>query len=84
MDNFGFTNQGMNYQKFRPKYPQCLYNHTLDKIKHRNRYLDVAIGTGQLLLNIAPQFAFSKGIDISDKMLEAAKDQLLTQFSSLK
>jgi ubiquinone/menaquinone biosynthesis C-methylase UbiE len=35
----------------------------------KNRYLDVAMGTGQLLLNIAPLFNKSKGIDISDKMI---------------
>jgi hypothetical protein len=56
MDNFGFETQGKNYEKFRPKYPPCLYHHTLEKIKGRNKYLDVAMGTGQLLFNIAPLF----------------------------
>jgi hypothetical protein len=45
MDNFGFITQGKNYGKFRPKYPPFLYHHTLDKIKGRNKYLDVAMGT---------------------------------------
>jgi hypothetical protein len=69
MDNFGFSTQGKNYLKFRPIYPECLYNYTLDKIKGRNRYLDVAMGTGQLLFKIAPLFNHTVGIDISDKML---------------
>ena len=69
MDNFGLFTQGKNYGKFRPIYPECLYNYTLDKIKGRNLYLDVAMGTGQLLFKIAPHFNKSVGIDISDKML---------------
>jgi ubiquinone/menaquinone biosynthesis C-methylase UbiE len=40
--------------------------------------LDIAMGTGQLLFNIAPSFNSSRGIDISDKMLEAAKTLLST------
>ena len=42
------------------------------------------MGTGQLLFNIAPFFNSSKGLDISDKMLEAAKSQLASEFSHLK
>jgi ubiquinone/menaquinone biosynthesis C-methylase UbiE len=42
------------------------------------------MGTGQLLFNIAPFFNSSKGLDISDKMLEAAKSQLTSEFFHLK
>ena len=41
------------------------------------------MGTGQLLFNIAPKFNSSKGADISDKMLEAAKSQLATEFPDM-
>ena len=68
-DSFGFENQGKNYGKFRPKYPQSLYNQTLSTLTLKDKYLDIAMGTGQLLFNIAPEFKFSKGLDISDKML---------------
>jgi ubiquinone/menaquinone biosynthesis C-methylase UbiE len=42
------------------------------------------MGTGQLLFSIAPQFSFSKGIDISPKMLETAQKLLETEFIDLK
>jgi len=42
------------------------------------------MGTGQLLFNIAHLFDSSKGIDISDKMLEAANNQLDTELCHLK
>lgn len=72
MDNFGFETQGKYYNQFRPKYPACLYEYTIKKFKSRNKYLDVAMGTGQLFFNIAPQFSWNKGIDISEKMLNTA------------
>jgi hypothetical protein len=53
MDIFGFATQGINYDKFRPKYPPFFYNNSLNLIKHKNRYMDVATGTGQLLFAIA-------------------------------
>jgi ubiquinone/menaquinone biosynthesis C-methylase UbiE len=42
------------------------------------------MGTGQLLYSIAPHFSFSKGIDISAKMLETAQKLLDTDFINLK
>lgn len=72
MDNFGFETQGKYYNEFRHRYPACLYEYTLKKIKSRNKYLDVAMGTGHLLFSIAPEFSSSKGIDISEKMLKTA------------
>lgn len=69
MDIFGFKNQGINYDKFRPKYPLAFVEHYLKAIKHHNRYLDIATGTGQLLFAFAPHFQFSKGVDISKTMI---------------
>ncbi len=73
MDTFGFDNQGKNYGKFRPKYPESLYIQTVNSLDSKVKYLDVAMGTGQLLFNIALFFNYSKGTDISDNMLEAAR-----------
>ena len=49
MDIFGFTTQGINYDKFRPRYPKQLISKCLNTLKNKNRYLDIATGTGQLL-----------------------------------
>jgi hypothetical protein len=54
MDNFGFKSQGQNYHEYRPTYHSSLYSNTLKKLKFKNRYLDVAMGTGKLLFAIAP------------------------------
>ncbi len=56
----------------------------MNKIKYRNKYLDVAMGTGQLLFNIAGGFVSSKGIDISEKMLGTAKQELSSEYQELK
>ena len=80
VDSFGFETQGKNYGKFRPSYPQPLYMQTVNSLTSRDKYLDIAMGTGQLLFNIAPFFNSSKGLDISDKMLEAARTQLSSEF----
>jgi ubiquinone/menaquinone biosynthesis C-methylase UbiE len=73
MDNFGFENQGSKYEKFRPTYKDTLYTKTIQKLKNKSKYLDIAMGTGQLLFSIAPYFNQSEGVDISDKMLDAAR-----------
>lgn len=72
MDIFGFSNQGINYDKFRPRYPQAFIQKCLNSVKNKNRYLDIATGTGQLLFAFAPHFAYSKGIDISKNMIDNA------------
>jgi ubiquinone/menaquinone biosynthesis C-methylase UbiE len=72
MDVFGFNTQGVNYDKFRPRYPSSFIQKCLSSIKHRNKYLDIATGTGQLLFAFAPHFQYSKGIDISKNMIESA------------
>ncbi len=69
MDRFGFKTQGSNYELYRPKYTAAMIEDTLKRVKNKNKYLDVATGTGQLLFVLAQHFKVSKGIDISDKML---------------
>ena len=76
MDIFGFKNQGINYEKFRPIYPSKFITHCLSTLKHKNRYLDIATGTGQLLFAIAPHFLSSKGVDISQKMITTAQEKV--------
>jgi len=73
MDAFGFKTQGINYDKFRPRYPSCFLERCLALTAHKNRYLDVATGTGQLLFALAPHFRKNRGVDISKNMLDAAE-----------
>jgi len=71
MDIFGFETQGINYDKFRPRYPHSFYSN-LTHLAHKNRYLDIATGTGQLLFALAPYFENSYGIDISPSMIKTS------------
>lgn len=68
-DLFGYDNQGKKYDIYRPRYPPSMLNNILSKTKGRNRYLDIATGTGQILFEIAHNFKHSEGLDISKKMI---------------
>lgn len=68
-DLFGFETQGVNYDAYRPKYPSAMINRLIESIRDKNQYLDVATGTGQLLLEISPFFKKSKAVDKSQKMI---------------
>ena len=48
-DLFGFETQGTKYEQFRPKYPLNFLTKSLNRIPIKNRYLDIATGTGQIL-----------------------------------
>ena len=74
-DIFGFKNQGINYDKFRPRYPQQFIDLYLLKNKGKHRYLDIATGTGQLLFAFASHFSYNKGIDISPQMIQTAQEK---------
>ena len=74
-DPFGFKTQGVNYQSFRPKYPQTLINRCLKNLKNKNKFLDIATGTGYVLFSLASNFNRSVGTDISDKMLSVSQEK---------
>ena len=48
-DLFGFDTQGAKYDQFRPKYPSTFLGRTLNRVPIKNKYLDIATGTGQIL-----------------------------------
>lgn len=72
MDIWNFPTQGMNYQKFRPQYPKELCGQALEPLIKREKYLDIAVGTGKILLNFCETFKETKGIDVSENMLDVA------------
>lgn len=73
LDIFGFKKQGVNYEKYRPDYPQEFFDEVFKASAHKNKHLDVACGTGKVLFPISTQFKESKAIDLSQVMLDAAK-----------
>lgn len=72
-DLFGYQNQGVKYDIYRPRYPPDMLNKALSKVKGRNRYIDVATGTGQILFELCQHFQSSVGLDISQNMISVCE-----------
>ena len=75
-DLFGYANQGVNYDIYRPTYSPQLLSKALAKLKAKNKYLDIATGTGQILFQLATKFTQSYGLDISKKMIGVCQDKI--------
>lgn len=75
-DLFGFENQGKNYDVFRPKYPKKFIERALSLAKGRKKFLDLGVGTGQILFSLFSNFNSSKGIDKSPKMIQICQQNL--------
>jgi SAM-dependent methyltransferase len=77
-DLFSYKDQGGEmYSKFRPEYPECLYEKLISLCKGKQNYLDIAAGTGQLFLRLAEHFTGVKvANDLSSVQLQALQDSL--------
>ncbi|EAR92954.1 embryo-abundant protein, putative (macronuclear) [Tetrahymena thermophila SB210] len=75
-DLFGHSNQGENYDKFRPVYPQEFFDQILKHAVDRENFVDIACGTGQLLFELSNHFKFSLGTDISPKQIEVTNQKI--------
>ena len=74
VDLFGHSGQAKMYHEFRPVYAPSLVEYILTLITedHRDLYVDVACGSGQLTSLIAPYFQSTIGVDKSFEQLEQA------------
>lgn len=75
-DLFGYQNQGVNYDIYRPRYPKDMLQKTMVKVKGRSRYIDIAAGTGQILFEICHHFKHSEGLDLSKKMIDVCENKV--------
>ena len=64
-----FSKQSAVYARFRPKYPDELYEFILAHVQERERVWDCATGNGQALLPLARHFQEAFGTDISEAQL---------------
>lgn len=76
LDLFGHQGQAKMYREFRPVYPQGLVQYVVSLVASadRNKYADVACGSGQLTSKIAPFFKHTVGVDKSFEQLNQATD----------
>jgi ubiquinone/menaquinone biosynthesis C-methylase UbiE len=75
-DLFSFDTQGQHYHTYRPNYPKSLVSELINGVNEKNSYIDVAVGTGQLLFEIAPHFSNSEGVDKSHKMVAVCSQRV--------
>ncbi len=67
-----FSKQSAEYAKFRPRYPQEMYDFILAHVKTKNTAWDVATGNGQVALALAPHFKRVLATDASENQIKHA------------
>lgn len=67
-----FSKQAAVYAKYRPEYPQELFNFILQQVKERKAAWDCGTGNGQAAKELAKYFEKVYATDISQKQLDEA------------
>lgn len=75
-DLFGYQNQGVKYDIYRPSYPQDMVHKAMSFIKGRESYLDIATGTGKILFQLSGNFKHSTGLDLSKTMISVCEEKV--------
>ena len=68
-----FSNQSGYYKKYRPNYPEGLYQDVLKFVINRNECLDCGTGNGQVAVELSKYFRKVCAIDISKKQIDNAE-----------
>lgn len=68
-----FSTQAALYAKFRPKYPEEIYDFVLSKVKSFDTAWDCATGNGQVASRLSKDFQEVFATDISQKQLDNAQ-----------
>lgn len=75
-----FSTQADAYKKFRPVYPQALYDYIISFVNNRDAALDVATGNGQAALVLADYFTKVYATDISAAQLANAEKKQKVEY----
>lgn len=70
-----FSTQSADYAKYRPVYPQALYDFILEHTHNRRTAWDCATGNGQVAVELAPHFQHIIATDASENQIAHAKAQ---------
>lgn len=70
-----FSAQSKDYAKYRPQYPQALFDFLLTLVPDRNLAWDCGTGTGQTAIVLADSFEKVWATDISQKQLDNAVER---------
>ncbi|WP_346320111.1 class I SAM-dependent methyltransferase [Chitinophaga sp. YIM B06452] len=78
-DNFSV--HAGKYAKFRPQYPEALFDYLLDLVPERNAAWDCGTGNGQVASRLAQHFNKVYATDISRQQIEQAKPNPKIEYS---
>ena len=67
-----FSNHAADYAKYRPVYPEALYNHLYSLVQNTEAAWDVATGNGQVAAVLSQSFKRVLATDLSAQQLEQA------------
>lgn len=74
-----FSNHAADYAKYRPTYPQELYDYLFGIVQQKSRVWDIATGNGQVAVELSKAFDEVLATDLSAKQLaEAPKIENIT------
>ena len=68
-----FSAQSATYKKFRPVYPQEVYDEILQHVKHRNMCWDCGTGNGQVAVGLSKHFKVVHATDVSENQIAHAE-----------
>ncbi|MFI5152765.1 MAG: class I SAM-dependent methyltransferase [Chitinophagales bacterium] len=68
-----FSNQAGSYAKYRPGYPQQLFDYVLSFVRAKDYAWDCATGNGQAAIHLTKYFPKIAATDISEKQIRRAK-----------
>ena len=67
-----FSSQAATYKKYRPTYPDALYQDVISMVKQKTRCWDCGTGNGQVAIQLAKHFDRVYATDISRNQLDQA------------
>jgi len=76
-----FSEDSSNYAKFRPGYPDALFDYLLPLVENKQTAHDCGTGNGQVAINLAEHFNDVYATDISEKQLAEAEQKINVHYS---
>ncbi|NLR93539.1 MULTISPECIES: class I SAM-dependent methyltransferase [Flammeovirga] len=70
-----FSSSSSSYKKFRPRYPDSLFEKIMEHVKDTNDVLDCGTGNGQATRYLSKNFKSVIGIDISKNQINNAESE---------
>ena len=70
-----FSNHASDYARYRPTYPDELFDYLYEQVPNHDTAWDCATGNGQIAVRLAERFAYVYATDLSEQQLAQAPQQ---------